>query len=48
MLLRCFADENQIEDGVVKTLHKEEGGGYTGASGADQMLKVRFVCGVGG
>lgn len=30
-----------MEDGVVKTLHKEDGGGYTGASGADQMLKVR-------
>jgi len=28
-----------VEDGVVKKLHLEEGGGYTGASGADQMLK---------
>ena len=28
-----------VEDGVVTKLHLEEGGGYTGASGADQMLK---------
>lgn len=28
-----------IEDGVVTKLHLEEGGGYSGASGADQMLK---------
>jgi hypothetical protein len=28
-----------VDNGVVKTLHLEEGGGYTGASGAEQMLK---------
>ncbi|EKU23114.1 peroxiredoxin 5, atypical 2-Cys peroxiredoxin [Nannochloropsis gaditana CCMP526] len=28
-----------VEDGSVKKLHLEEGGGYTGVSGAEQMLK---------
>ncbi len=28
-----------VDDGVVTKLHLEEGGGYTGASGAEQMLK---------
>lgn len=28
-----------VDDGVVKTLHLEEGGGYSGVSGAEQMLK---------